>query len=280
MNLDNIELPLLLEAIYQRYRYDFRSYSDASLKRRLHLALNQLQCESISILQDRVLRDPEFFLKLLQYMTVSTSEMFRDPLYFSELRQSVIPTLRTFPSLKIWIAGCSTGEEVYSLSILLAEEELLERSLIYATDINPSSLEKAEKGIYSAEFIPEMTKNYGLGGGKQKLSDYYEKRNDKIIFDPELRSNVLFADHSLTTDFTFSEVHFVSCRNVMIYFDKIFQDRTIDLFFESLVYQGFLGLGAKESLRFSNHESDFQVVSSEAKIYQKKFEVAQRRNVL
>lgn len=280
MNLDNIELPLLLEAIYQRYRYDFRSYSDASLKRRLRLALNQLQCDSISILQDRVLRDPEFFLKLLQYMTVSTSEMFRDPHYFLTLRQLVIPTLRTFPSLKIWIAGCSTGEEVYSLSILLAEEGLLERSLIYATDINPSSLEKAEKGIFHSEFISEMTRNYELGGGKKSLSDYYEQSGEKIIFDSSLRNNVLFADHSLTTDFTFSEVHFVSCRNVMIYFDKIFQDRTIDLFFESLVFQGYLGLGSKETLRFSKHESDFQVVSSEAKIYQKKFEVAQRRNVL
>lgn len=266
----DIELQLLLEAIYLKYNYDFRQYSRASLKRRIRHALRVLECSSVSALQDRILREPADFMQLLQYLTIPVSEMFRDPEYFLALRQQVLPVLRTYPSLKIWIAGCSTGEEVYSMAILLHEEGLLERSMIYATDINPRSLEKARQGIFPLKDIAGYAHNYQLAGGARQLSDYYTAAYDAALFDKQLRQHVTFADHSLATDAVFAETHLISCRNVLIYFNKALQDRAIGLFLESLCHRGFLGLGIKESLNFSEYAKAFDVEVRAERIFRKR----------
>ena len=265
----DIELPLLLEAVYRKYHYDFRGYAASSLKRRLIQAMDRFDCRTLSQLQDRVLHEPALFPAMLDFLTVQVSEMFRDPAYFRALREKVIPLLRTYPSLKVWVAGCSTGEEVYSLAILLQEEGLLERSLIYATDINASALERAQAGIYDAARISGFTENHRKSGARNSLSDYYTAAYGKAVFDKSLKTNIVFADHSLSTDSAFSEVQLVSCRNVLIYFDRALQDRVLGLFRDSLVRKGFLGLGAKESLRFSSHSYAFSDFSMEDKIFQK-----------
>jgi chemotaxis protein methyltransferase CheR len=265
----DIELPLLLEAVYRKYHYDFRGYATASLKRRLTQAMSQFGCTTLSQLQDRVLHDPALFPALLDYLTVQVSEMFRDPAYFRALREQVVPLLRTYPSLKIWVAGCSTGEEVYSLAILLQEEGLLERSIIYATDINAGALERAQSGIYDAGRISGFTENHRRSGARNSLSDYYTAAYGKAVFDKSLKTNIVFADHSLSTDSAFSEVQLVSCRNVLIYFDRELQDRVLGLFRDSLCRKGFLGLGAKESLRFSAYSYAFSDFAREDKIFQK-----------
>ena len=265
----DIELRLLIEAIYLKYNYDFRDYSGASLKRRVRHALVQLECQSISALQEKILYDAGAFMQLLQYLTIPVSEMFRDPGYFLALRQQVMPVLHTYPSLKIWIAGCSTGEEVYSMAILLKEEGLLERSIIYATDINPVSLERAERGIFAQDNMRAYTENYQAAGGRQALSDYYTAAYDGVIFDKSLRANVTFADHSLATDTVFAETHLVSCRNVLIYFNKPLQDRAFGLFHESLCHRGFLGLGGKESIDFSSYARSFETLCRPERIFRK-----------
>ena len=266
----DIEQRLLIDAIYHRYHYDFRGYAQASLKRRLASALVQFDCKTLSQLQDRVLHEPSVFPALLEYLTVQVSDMFRDPSYFQALRQEVVPLLRTYPSLKVWVAGCSAGEEVYSLAVLLQEEGLLDRTLIYATDINPHSLEKAEQGIFALDNLRTYTQNYQLSGGKRAFSDYYSAAYDRVLFDKSLRTNVTFADHSLATDTVFSEVHLVSCRNVLIYFNRDLQDRALGLFHDSLCHRGFLGLGSKESLDFSAYARQFEAVSRPERIFRKR----------
>jgi chemotaxis protein methyltransferase CheR len=263
------ELHLLMEAIYLQYSYDFRDYAGASQKRRVLQALAQLDCPTIPALQAKVLHDPALFMQLLQYLTVPVSEMFRDPPFFLALRQQVIPRLRTYPSVKIWIAGCSTGEEAYSLAILLREEGLLERSLIYATDINAKALDKARQGIFSLSSIKGHTANYQKAGGKQAFSDYYTAAYDAAIFDKSLRENITFADHSLATDSVFSETQLVLCRNVLIYFNKKLQDRALGLFHESLSHRGFLGLGSKESIDFSAYATRFEPLDKPERIFRK-----------
>lgn len=265
----DIELKLLIEAIYLKYSYDFRDYAGASQKRRVLHAMTQLRCASVSELQAKVLHDPDAFMQLLQYLTIPTTEMFRDPAYFRALREHVVPFLKTYPSLKIWIAGCSTGEELYSMAILLKEEGLLERSIIYATDINPHSLEKAKKGIFSLERVRNYTANYQAAGGKQSFSDYYTAAYDGVLFDRSLCENVSFADHSLATDSVFSEMHLVCCRNVMIYFNPALQERALGLFYESLCHRGFLGLGSKESIDFSGYAKHFEPLVKSQRIYRK-----------
>lgn len=267
---DEIELRLLIEAIYLRYNYDFRDYSKASLKRRVRQAQTQLDCPTISALQERILYEPKAFMQLLQYLTIPVSEMFRDPSYFLALREQVVPLLHTYPSLKVWVAGCSTGEEVYSLAILLREEGLLERTMIYATDINPHSLEKAEQGIFALDNLRTYTQNYQLSGGKRAFSDYYSAAYDRVLFDKSLRTNVTFADHSLATDSVFAETHLVSCRNVLIYFNRDLQDRALGLFHDSLCHRGFLGLGSKESLDFSAYAQQFEGVARADRIFRKR----------
>ncbi|MBA1237178.1 protein-glutamate O-methyltransferase CheR [Pseudomonas kunmingensis] len=264
-----IELKLLIEAIYLKYSYDFRDYSGASLKRRVLLALKQLQCESISALQRKILYDPQAFMDLLQYLTIPVSEMFRDPSYYRSLREHVVPVLRTYPSLKIWIAGCSTGEEVYSMAILLKEEGLLERSIIYATDINPRSLDQARQGIFAIDHLRKYTANYQQAGGARSFADYYTAAYDSAIMDKSLKEKVTFADHSLATDSVFSETQLVSCRNVLIYFNKPLQDRAFGLFHESLCHRGFLGLGSKETVEFSGYASYYEPFDKSERIFRK-----------
>jgi chemotaxis protein methyltransferase CheR len=265
----DIELPLLLEAVYLRYHYDFRGYAAASLKRRLTQAMQRTGCQSLSQLQDRLLREPTLFSTLLDFLTVQVSDMFRDPAYFRALREKVVPLLRTYPSLKVWVAGCSTGEEVYSLAILLKEEGLLERSLLYATDINATALERAQSGIYNAGRIAGFTDNHSRSGARTSLSDYYTAAYGKAVFDKSLKTHIVFADHSLSTDSAFSEVQLVSCRNVLIYFDRELQDRALGLFRDSLCHKGFLGLGSKESLRFSAHSTAFSSFVASDRIFRK-----------
>jgi chemotaxis protein methyltransferase CheR len=266
----DIELQLLVEAIYLKYHYDFRAYARASLKRRLGTAMVRFGCTSLSQLQDRVLHEPAAFPRLLEFLTVQVSDMFRDPSYFLSLRRVVLPLLRTYPSLKVWVAGCSAGEEVYSLAILLREEGLLARTLIYATDINATALQKAEAGVYELDRIAGFTENHRRSGARSSLSDYYTAAYGKAVFDKSLRKHIVFSDHSLATDSVFAEVHLVSCRNVMIYFDRDLQDRTLGLFREALCRKGFLGIGSKESVRFSAHADAFDELVREDRIYQKR----------
>jgi chemotaxis protein methyltransferase CheR len=260
----------LLETIYERYNYDFRDYAMSSVRRRLATAMLRFDLKTIPEIHAKLEADPEFFLLLLQYMTVPTSEMFRDPHYFRMVREKVVPVLRTYPSIKFWIAGCSTGEELYSYAILLREEGLLERTTIYATDINPVSLKKAEQGIFSADRMKEYSQNYQKSGGTETLGNYFSVAYDAALIDKSLRKNVVFADHSLATDSVFGEMQMVSCRNVMIYFNKELQDRAVGLFFESLCYGGFLGLGSKESLRFSLLAPQFTEFAKNERIYRRK----------
>jgi chemotaxis protein methyltransferase CheR len=267
---EDIELKLLLEALAQKYHYDFRGYSMASIKRRMRQAREQLGCRSYSALQDRILHEPSLLPEMLSYLTVQVSEMFRDPSYFRTIREKVVPHLRTYPSLKIWIAGCSTGEELYSFAILFREEGLEERTMFYATDINPDALHKAEAGVYDLERIQLFTANHQRSGGRSSLSDYYTAAYGAATFDKSLRKQVVFSDHSLVSDEVFAEMQLISCRNVLIYFDRELQDRALGLFKDSLGRKGFLGLGAKESLRFSQHNNAFNEFSRDERIYQKK----------
>lgn len=268
--VEDIEIRLLLEALFLTYHYDFRNYAMASIKRRLRQAQRALGFATISAMQERVLHDASMLPRLLGYLTVQVSEMFRDPSYFRTLRESVIPHLRTYPSLKVWIAGCSGGEELYSMVILFREEGLEERTLFYATDINAEALAAAEAGIYALDRVQLFTENHRKSGGKSSLSDYYQAAYGRASFDKSLRRNVVFSDHSLVTDSVFAEMHLISCRNVLIYFDRDLQDRAIGLFDSSMVRKGFLGLGSKESLRFSRYTDTFDEFSREEKIYQKK----------
>jgi chemotaxis protein methyltransferase CheR len=264
-----IEFHLLVEAIYHLYHYDFRGYAAASLRRRMKTALVRFGCETLSQLQDRVMHEPAIFPALLDHLTVQVSEMFRDPGYFRALREQVVPLLRTYPSLKVWVAGCSAGEEAYSLAILLREEGILSKALIYATDINPHTLQRAEAGVYPIDRIAGFTMNHRESGAGSSLSDYYTAAYGRAIFDKSLRDHIVFSDHSLATDSVFAEVQLVSCRNVLIYFNRELQDRALKLFHESLCRNGFLGIGSKESLRFSSHNEVFQPFVREERIYQK-----------
>ncbi|PYE23499.1 chemotaxis protein methyltransferase CheR [Rhizobium sp. PP-F2F-G20b] len=267
--VEDIEIRLLLEALYSRYHYDFRGYAMASVKRRLRQALEQLHISTISGLQERLLHDRDMLPQLLGYLTVQVSEMFRDPDYFRAIREQVIPHLRTYPSLKVWVAGCSHGEELYSLVILFREEGLEDRTLFYATDISQEALQIAEAGVYPLDRMQLFTENHRKSGGKSSLSDYYQAAYGRVSFDRTLRRNVVFSDHSLVTDAVFGEMNLVSCRNVLIYFDRTLQDRALGLFKDSLPRNGFLGLGAKESIRFSDHAGAFRDFVREEKIYQR-----------
>jgi chemotaxis protein methyltransferase CheR len=270
--VDALELELLLEAIWRRYHHDFRGYSRGSLRRRLERAQSRFGCDTLSQLQGRLLREPALFAELMGYLTIQVSEMFRDPAYFRALREQVVPHLRTFPSLKVWIAGCANGEEFYSLAILFREEGLEERTIFYCTDISPAALERAEAGVYALDRIALFTENHRASGGRGSLSDHYTAGYGRAVFDKSLRARAVFAEHNLATDQVFAEAHLVSSRNVLIYFDRALQDRALGLFGQSLVRGGFLGLGAKENLRFSTHADAFADFVSQEKIY--------RRNIL
>jgi chemotaxis protein methyltransferase CheR len=268
--LTELELDLFLEAFYRRYRHDFRRYARPTLRRRLLQALEHFGCQSLSLLQHLVLRDPNKAAEMLGYLTVQVSDLFRDPTYYLALRQRVLPVLATYPSLKIWVAGCGAGEELYSLAILLEEEGLLRRTLLYATDVNQEALRRAELGVYALDRARAFSENYQLGGGKASLSDYYTSAYDGIVFERRLRENVVFSDHSLATDSVFAEVQLVCCRNVLIYFDAELKERAVALFRDSLVRKGFLALGARENLRSTSSAEDFVVIDRAHRIYGKK----------
>lgn len=268
--VEDLEIQLLLEALFHRYHYDFRHYARASIKRRIVQARSSLGLPSITALQERLLHDPNMLPRLLGFLTVQVSEMFRDPGYFRALREQVLPHLRTYPSLRVWIAGCSAGEEVYSLAILFREEGLFDRTMFYATDINPDALRAAEAGVYSLDRIRKFTENHQKSGGRSSLSDYYTADYGRAVFDKTLRANMVFSDHSLVTDAVFAEMQLISCRNVMIYFDRALQDRAVGLFSDSLARNGFLGIGSKESLSFSRHAGAFEDFVPEEKIYRRR----------
>jgi chemotaxis protein methyltransferase CheR len=267
--IGELEMRLLLEAIFDRYQYDFRSYAMASLKRRLAQACDTLRVGTLSGLQEKVLHEPESFSTLLQYLTVQVSDMFRDPEFFAALRTKVMPVLATYPSIKVWVAGCSAGEEAYSVAILLQETGLLERSIIYATDINAQALRTAQNGVYELARLRGFTENHRRSGGMTSMSDYYHASGESAIMDAGLRRKITFSDHSLATDNVFSEVHLVTCRNVLIYFDHALQNRALRLFGDALVSRGFLGLGSKESLRFTDVAHRFTEFSAPERLYRK-----------
>lgn len=266
---EDCEVAALLEDIYQHYNHDFRDYSRLSLQRRLGRALRKLGLRDTAQLRGHIAGNAIGSVQLLQYLTVPVSSMFRDPAYFSALRNEVVPLLRTYASPKIWVAGCCAGEEAYSIAILLREEGLLERCVIYATDINAEALARAERGIFPAENIRIYTENYQKAGGTTTFSDYYHAAYGHAVFDRELRRNIIFAEHSLTTDSAFSEVHLVSCRNVLIYFNRALQERVLELFHASLCRRGFLGLGARETVEFTACGRYFDNYVRSARIYRK-----------
>jgi chemotaxis protein methyltransferase CheR len=227
------------------------------LRRRVQVAMGQLGLASIDELRTLVVDDAQAFARLLQYLTVPTTEMFRDPLYFKTLRDEICPVLATYPSLKLWIAGCSTGEEAYSIAIVLAEEGLLARSLLYATDVNAESLARAQTGVFRLERLPLYTASHRASGARGSLADHYVAEYDHAIFARSLREHIVFSDHSLATDGVFAEVQLVSCRNLMIYFNRELQDRAVGLFRDALVRRGYLGVGPQESVRFTRHGEEF-----------------------
>ena len=267
---EKIEIELLLEAIYRKYGYDFRNYAKASIKRRIlhHCALSGLK--TISELQHRILYNVQFFEALLMDFSINVTEMFRDPSFYRALRESVLPVLKGLSHIKLWHAGCATGEEVYSVAILLKEEGLLDNTQIYATDFNEKIIKKAKEGIYPLEKIKEYTSNYQNAGGNQSFADYYTARYEYAVMNKYLRTNVVFADHNLVSDASFGEMDIIICRNVLIYFDRKLQDLAIGLFRESLPTGGFLCLGSKESLRFSKYSDDFEDLRANDRIYRKK----------
>ena len=267
--LEQIEIELLLEGIYQHYGFDFRSYAYASIRRRLWKRIEAEGLSTISGLQDQVLHNPPMMEKLLLDLSINVTSMFRDPGFYRVFREQVIPTLRTYPFIRVWHAGCATGEEVYSMAILLEEEGLYERSRIYATDINEVVLQKAKSGIFPLERMQEYTENYIAAGGKRAFSDYYTAKYGGALFSPGLTKNVVFSQHNLVTDRSFSEFNVILCRNVLIYFDKTLQSRVLTLFYDSLAMFGILALGSKESLRFSPYEECYEQINGPEKIYRK-----------
>ncbi|MFL5968219.1 MAG: CheR family methyltransferase [Gaiellaceae bacterium] len=268
-DVDEIELALLLEGVYRRYGFDFREYAPASLRRRVWRRVHAEGLSTLSSLQDKLLHDPACMERLLLDLSINVTAMFRDPSFYTAFRQKVVPLLRTYPFTRIWIAGCSTGEEVYSLAILLSEEGVADRTRIYATDLNESVLERARTGVFPLEKMREYTQNYIKAGGTRAFSEYYLAKYDGAQFQRSLVENVVFAQHNLVSDRSFNEFNAIICRNVMIYFDRSLQDHVHRLFYESLTMFGVLGLGAKESIRFSPHDDCYEDLDASERLYKK-----------
>lgn len=268
-DLERLEIELLLEGVFRHYGFDFRSYAYSSMRRRLWKRLEAEGLQTISALQDLVLHDAAAMERLLLDLSINVTAMFRDPTFYVAFRERVIPLLRTYPFLRIWHAGCSSGEEVYSMAILLSEEGLYDRTRIYATDINDVMLQRAKERIFPLDRMQEYTDNYIKAGGRKSFSEYYTAGYDGAVFSQSLLDNVVFAQHNLVTDSSFAECHVILCRNVLIYFDKDLQARVHGLLHESLVTFGILCLGNKESLRFSPHEQHFEQLDAREKIYRK-----------
>lgn len=274
-----IEIQLLIEALYRKYGYDFRDYSPAHVRRRILHRFAMSGLASISAMQHEILNNKAFLGELLHDLSINITEMFRDPPFFLAVRQKVVPLLQTYPFIKIWHAGCSTGEEIYSMAILLKEEGLLCRSQLYATDINTTVLEQAKSGIVPINNIKQYTVNYQKAGGTCSFADYYNARYDSAKLDDSLLEKIVFADHNLVTDGVFGEMNMIICRNVMIYFNKNLQNRVYKLFLESLCNGGFLCIGAKENIQFSKYAASFEDVAKKERIYRKKYTVEQTHTI-
>lgn len=270
VELENLEIDLLLEGIFRRYGYDFRNYARSSIKRRIRHRMTVDFIDSVSELTKRVLHDPACFEKLLLDLSIPVTEMFRDPALYRAIREHVVPVLRTYPFTRIWHAGCATGEEVYSMAILLAEEGLLARSRIYATDYNRACLETARQAIYSVESLADVERRYREAGGTASLEAYFHAGYDALKVREDLLKPIVFAHHNLAVDHSFGEMNLVICRNVLIYFDVELQDRVLHMFHESLCRRGFLGLGPKESLRTSSVQERFEGVPGAPNLYRRR----------
>ncbi len=266
---EKVEIDTLLAGIRNRYGYDFTHYSYSSLKRRLERAREHAQATRYTELLDILFHNERSFDEFLRHMSITVTEIFRDPQFYRAVHEQIVPVLKTFPFVKIWHAGCATGEEVYSMAIMLHEEGFLERTRIYATDFNKHSLDIAQKGVYPAKHMEEYAVNYKEAGGKQELSNYYSNSYDLIKFKDYLKEHITFSYHNLVTDSVFGEMNMICCRNVLIYFDKTLQDRVLSLFNDSLRYGGFLCLGTKETLNFTQVRSSFDTINSRQKIYKK-----------
>lgn len=263
------ELYELLQSIRCTYGYDFTEYAESSVKRRIGHFMHSNKIDSLGSLGRSLLKEEAFFERFIQGITVNVTEMFRNPGFYESLRKNIVSRLATYPFIKIWIAGSSTGEEIYSVAILLKEEGLLDRSVIYATDINQKALQAAKEGVYSNRNIHHYAENYLKSGGKNLLSDYYTAKYDAVLLDRSLKQNVVFAVHNLAVDKSFNEFQLILCRNVLIYFNQSLQNKVLNLFYDSLCPFGYLGLGSKESLLFTNRKKGFEEVDSKEKIYVK-----------
>jgi chemotaxis protein methyltransferase CheR len=267
---NRIEIDLVLEGIYQCYGYDFRNYAHAHIKRRLDHRLSLSRMDNYLEMLHRIIHNEEFFNELLLDLSINVTEMFRDPEFYKSVRESLIPYLQTYPFLKVWHAGCSAGQEVYSMAILMHEEKIIDKTQIYATDFNELILSKAREGIYPVELMKQYTKNYQTAGGKASFAGYYRADYDHVLINQSLKEKILFTYHNLVTDGVFGEMNVIFCRNVLIYFNQELQNRVLKLFYESLIPGGFLCLGSKESLKFSECSPLFEPVSLSQKIYRKK----------
>jgi chemotaxis protein methyltransferase CheR len=267
--LEKLEISLLLEGICRHYGYDFRGYAFSSIRRRVWHRIKAERLHTVTALTDKVLHSPAAMEHLFQDFSIHVTEMFRDPSFFLAFRNGIIPQLRNKPMIRIWHAGCSTGEEVYSMAILLSEEGLLHKARIYATDFNQKHLEKAGKGIFPLHKMQLYTKNYLLSGGKKAFSEYYSVKNMDVVFHPGLADNLFFSQHNLATDHSFNEFHIIICRNVLIYFNEALQQRVLELFDSSLIPSGILGLGNKEGIRSRNLSGTFEAVDLKENIFRK-----------
>ena len=268
-HIEHLELDLVLEAIYRHHALDFRGYAVGSLRRRLWRRAEAEGVSTLSGLQERLLHDPGCMQRLLVDLSVNVTTMFRDPAFFAAFREKVVPLLRTYPFIRIWNAGCSTGEEVYSLAILLSEAGVYDRTRIYATDLNEEVLDRARGGVFPLDKMREYTTNYIQAGGTEDFSSYYQARADGAHIDPALSRNVVFAQHNLVSDRSFNEFNVILCRNVMIYFARSLQDCVHDLFYESLTTFGVLGLGTKESIRFSHRADAYEPLDESVRLYRR-----------
>lgn len=264
-----LEISLLLETVYKEYGYDFRQYSQAHIRRRIMNRMTMAGLKDFSQMRFKVQSDKTFASKLLQDLSITVTEMFRDPDFYKSLRENVIPILKTYPFIKIWHAGCATGEEAYSMSIILKEEGLYDRTTIYATDFNQQALNQAKEGIFSNKMIKEYTANYQLSGGKESFSNYYTSNYDNVIMNQSLKNNIVWANHNLVTDSVFAEVHMILCRNVLIYFERDLQNKVQKLFYNSLINGGILCLGSKEGLRFTDLYDTYTELDKKQRIFKK-----------
>ncbi len=269
MNIDDKDLKKLLESILYVYGYDFTEYAEASVRRRVVNFMTVKNIEAPETLGKMILQDEKFFEEFVQHVSVTVTEMFRDPTFYKSLRENIMHRLATYPFIKVWVAGCATGEEVYSIAILLKEAGLLSRSVIYATDINQKSLQIAKEGVYSLENMKSHTYNYQKSGGVNSFSEYYIAKYNSVMFDKSLKQNIVFAPHNLAVDRSFNEFQLIICRNVLIYFNQQLQNKVINLFYDSLCPLGFLGLGNKESLLFSDSRKNFDEIDRKEKIFVK-----------